>query len=165
MTKKTSGWYLLSPEDYNKVFDYLSNKYPKLFIKDEVFVFKKGVNHDIFHDTELKFSKTVIRKFLKLYTEQKKYVELHIENTPRYDLEGNEAGFVTKEDVESLAKKRQEIKKQLAAKKSKKLEQKKYNKTSKESKSNNQDSKPESVSTNNHKSKLGLNIKIGNKNE
>ena len=165
MTKKTSGWYLLSPEDYNKVFDYLSNKYPKLFIKDEVFVFKKGVNHDIFHDTELKFSKTVIRKFLKLYTEQKKYVELHIENTPRYDLEGNEAGFVTKEDVESLAKKRQEIKKQLAAKKSKKLEQKKYNKTSKESKSNNQDSKAESVSTNNHKSKLGLNIKIGNKNE
>ena len=165
MTKKTSGWYLLSPEDYNKVFDYLSNKYPKLFIKDEVFVFKKGVNHDIFHDTELKFSKTVIRKFLKLYTEQKKYVELHIENTPRYDLEGNEAGFVTKEDVESLAKKRQEIKKQLAAKKSKKLEQKKYNKTSKENKSNNQDSKAESVSTNNHKSKLGLNIKIGNKNE
>ena len=165
MTKKTSGWYLLSPEDYNKVFDYLSNKYPKLFIKDEVFVFKKGVNHDIFHDTELKFSKTVIRKFLKLYTEQKKYVELHIENTPRYDLEGNEAGFVTKEDVESLAKKRQEIKKQLAAKKSKKLEQKKYNKTSKERKYNNQDSKVESVSTNNHNSKLGLNIKIGNKNE
>lgn len=165
MNKKTNRWYLLSPEDYNKVFDYLSKKYPKLFIKDEVFVFKKGVNQDIFHDVELKFSKTVIRKFLKLYTEQKKYLELHIENTPRYDLEGNKVGFVTKEDVESLAKKRQEIKKQLAAKKSKKLEQKKYNKTSKESKSNNQDSKPESVNTNNHKSKLGLNIKIGNKNE
>ena len=66
---------------------------------------------------------------------------------------------------ESLAKKRQEVKKQLAAKKSKKLEQKKYNKTSKERKYNNQDSKVESVSTNNHKSKLGLNIKIGNKNE
>jgi len=165
MTKKTSRWSLLSPEDYNKVFDYLSNKYPKLFIKTEVFVFKKGVNHDIFNDTELKFSKTVIRKFLKLYTEQKKYVELHIENTPRYDLEGNEAGFVTKEDVESLAKKRQEIKKQLAAKKSKKLEQKKHNKTRKESTSNNQNSKAESVNTNNHNSKLGLNIKIGNKNE
>ena len=64
-----------------------------------------------------------------------------------------------------LQKKRQEIKKQLDAKKSKKLEQKKYNKTSKENKSNNQDSKPELVNTNNHKSKLGLNIKIGNKNE
>ena len=55
--------------------------------------------------------KAQCRKFLKLYTEQKKYVELHIENTPRYDLEGNKAGFVTKEDVESLAKKLQEIKK------------------------------------------------------
>ena len=63
------------------------------------------MNHDIFNDVELKFSKTIIRKFLKLYTEQKKYVELHIENTPRYDLEGNKVGFVTKEDVESLAKK------------------------------------------------------------
>ena len=72
---------------------------------------------------------------------------------------------MTKEDVESLAKKRQEIKKQLAAKKSKKLEQKKYTKISKESKSNTQDNKPESVNTNNHKSKIGLNIKISSKNE
>ena len=165
MKKEAKNWHLLSPEDYNKVFDYLSKKYPKLFIKDEVFVLKKGVHQDIFHDTELEFSKTVIRKFLKLYTEQKKYIELHIENTSRYDLEGNEVGLITKEDVESLAKKQDEIKKQIALKKHKKLEQKKYNKTSKESKSNNQDSKPESVSANNHKSKLGLNIKIGNKNE
>ena len=157
MKKEAKNWHLLSPEDYNKVFDSLSKKYPKLFIK--------GVHQDIFHDTELEFSKTVIRKFLKLYTEQKKYIELHIENTSRYDLEGNEVGLITKEDVESLAKKQDEIKKQIALKKHKKLEQKKYNKTSKESKSNNQDSKPESVNTNNHKSKLGLNIKIGNKNE
>jgi sRNA-binding protein len=158
-------WHLLSPENYNKVFDVLSQRYPKFFTRGKVFIFKKGIHRDIFNDEELKFSKTVIRKFFKLYTEQKKYVELHIENTPRYDLEGNKVGFVTKEDVESLAKKRQEIKKQLAAKKSKKLEQKKYNKTRKESTSNNQDSKAESVNTNNNKSKLGLNIKIGNKNE
>ena len=105
MKKEAKNWHLLSPEDYNKVFDYLSKKYPKLFIKDEVFVLKKGVHQDIFHDTELEFSKTVIRKFLKLYIEQKQYAALHVENTSRYDLEGNEVGLVTKEDVESLAKK------------------------------------------------------------
>ena len=165
MKKEVKNWHLLSPEDYNKVFYYLSKKYPKLFIKDKVFVFKKGVNRDIFNDTELEFSKTVIRKFLRLYSEQKKYVELHIENTSRYDLEGSEVGLITKEDVESLAKRQDEIKKQIALKKNKKLEQKKYTKISKESKSNTQDNKPESVNTNNHKSKIGLNIKISSKNE
>ena len=94
MKKEVKNWHLLSPEDYNKVFDSLSKKYPKLFIKDKVFVFKKGVHRDIFNDTELEFSKTVIRKFLKLYTEQKKYVELHIENTPRYDLEGYQTTII-----------------------------------------------------------------------
>jgi len=165
MNKQSKNWHLLSPEDYNKVFDALSQKYPKLFIKDKVFILKKGVHRDIFNDTQLEFSKTVIRKFIKLYTEQKKYIKLHIENSPRYDLEGNESDFVTKEDIESLAKKQEEIKKQIALKKNKKLEQKKYNKANKESKSNNQDNKLESVNANNQKSKLGLNIKVENKNE
>jgi len=134
MKKEAKNWHLLSPEDYNKVFDCLSKKYPKLFIKDEVFILKKGVHRDIFNDTELEFSKTVIRKFIKLYTEQKKYIELHIENTPRYDLEGNKGDFVTKEDVESLAKKQEEIKKQIALKKSQKLN--KRERINKESKFN-----------------------------
>ncbi len=110
-------WHLLSPENYNKVFDVLSQRYPKFFIRGKVFIFKKGIHRDIFNDEELKFSKTVIRKFLRLYAEQKEYMKLHIENTARYDLEGNEAGIVTKEDVESLAKTQEEIKKQIALKK------------------------------------------------
>ena len=73
-------------------------------MRSKVFIFKKVIHRDIFNDEELKFSKTIIRKFLRLYAEQKEYVKLHIENTVRYDLEGNEAGIVTKEDVESLAK-------------------------------------------------------------
>jgi hypothetical protein len=31
-------WHLLSPDDYTKVFDFLSTKYPKFFIKKEIFV-------------------------------------------------------------------------------------------------------------------------------
>jgi len=164
MTKKTSGWYLLSPEDYNKVFDYLSNKYPKLFIKDGVFLLKKGLHQDIFNGGELEFSKTVIRKFLQLYTEKAKYIELHIENTPRYDLEGKEAGLVTKEDVVGLAKKKEEIKQQFALKKKKKSEKKKFDGANKEGEPKNSSKKLEAENTNSKKPKLGLNIKVGNKN-
>ena len=163
MKDKANKWHLLSPEDYDKVFDNLSRKYPKLFIKDKVFVLKKGVHQDIFNGSELEFSKTIIRKFIKLYTEQNKYAELHIENTPRYDLEGNESGLVTKEDIESLAKKKEEIKKQIALKKIKKLEKKKSNNADKKDKTkdNNEKLEPENL---NKKPKLGLNIEAGNDN-
>ncbi len=90
--------------------------------------------------------------------------------TSRYDLEGIEAGIVTKEDVESLAKTQEEIKKQIALRKSKKLEQKKHYKPNKGSKPNNKDNKLElldahSVNTNGDKPKLGINFKVENKNE
>jgi len=163
-------WHLLSPENYNKVFDVLSQRYPKFFMRSKVYIFKKGIHRDIFNDKELKFSKTIIRKFLRLYAEQKEYVKLHIESAARYDLEGNEAGIVTKEDVESLAKTQEEIKTQIALKKSKKLEQKKHYKPHKESKPNNQDNKLElvdvnAVNVNGDKAKLGINFKVENKNE
>ena len=163
-------WHLLSPENYNKVFDVLSQRYPKFFMRGKVFIFKKGIHRDIFNDEELKFSKTIIRKFLRLYAEQKEYIKLHIESAARYDLEGNEAGVVTKEDVESLAKTQEEIKKQIALRKSKKLEQKKHYKPNKESKPSNQDNKLElvdanAVSTKGDKAKLGINFKVENKNE
>ena len=156
-------WHLLSPENYNKVFDVLSQRYPKFFTRGKVFIFKKGIHRDIFNDEELKFSKTVIRKFLRLYAEQKGYTKLHIENTARYDLECNEAGIVTKEDVESFAKTQEEIKKQIAVKKSKKLEQKKHNDPN--NKPNNQDNKLELVDANGNKPKLSINFKVENNNE
>ena len=41
MNIKQNDWHLLSPEDYNKVFDALSQKYPKLFIKGKSFNIKE----------------------------------------------------------------------------------------------------------------------------
>ena len=164
MKDKSKKWHLLSPEDYDKVFSTLSSKYPNLFIKDKVFVLKKGLHQDIFNSGELEFSKTVIRKFLKIYTEQAKYIVLHIENTPRYDLEGQEAGLVTKEDIVGLTKKKKEIKKQLALKKKKKSVKKKFDGASKEGKPKNSSKKLEAANANGKKPKLGLNIEAGNKN-
>ena len=120
--KKGKNHFLLSSEEYNKVFKALSQKYPKLFMEDKVLIFKKGIHEDIFDAGDLTFSKSVIRKFLRLCTEKPKYRELHKENVPRYDLEGNEVGVVTKEDMESLKKQQEKIKKIIAAKKLKKQE-------------------------------------------
>ena len=39
-------WHLLSPENYNKVFDVLSQRYPKFFMRGKVFIFKKGIHRD-----------------------------------------------------------------------------------------------------------------------
>ena len=117
--KKGRAYFLLTDEEYKKVFEELSDKYPKLFIKDRVLIMKKGIHRDIFDDSGLRFSKTMIRKFLQLYSEKMKYRELHIENTPRYDLEGKKVGAVTKEDVESLRRQQEEIKKVIAAKRGK----------------------------------------------
>ena len=125
--KKGKNYFLLSNEEYNKVFKSLSQKYPKLFIEDKVLLFKTGIHKDIFDAADLVFSKSVIRKFLRLYTTKPQYKELHKENTSRYDLEGNEVGVVTKEDMESLKKQREEIKKTIAAKKLKKQELKNKN--------------------------------------
>ena len=99
---------------------------------------KRGVHKDIFNGSELAFSKTVIRKFLKIYTAKKKYRELHIENTPRYDLEGNKVDIITKEDVELSKKQQEEIKKSVEAKRRKKQELK-NNKNRGENNPNNQD--------------------------
>ena len=153
MNIKQNDWHLLSPEDYNKVFDALSQKYPKLFIKDKSFIFKKGIHRDIFNNGGFDFNKTVIRKFLQLCIEKKEYRELHIENTPRYDLKGNKAGIVTKEDVELYAKTQEEIKKR--------IEQKRSNKLAREQnlvKISDQGVKLKSTNTNCSKPKLGLKI-------
>ena len=50
MKEESKRCHLLPPEDYNKVFDVLSHKYPKFFIEGKVFIFKKGIDRDIFND-------------------------------------------------------------------------------------------------------------------
>ncbi len=104
MNIKQNDWHLLPPEDYDKVFDALSQKYPKLFIRDKSFIFKKGIHRDIFNNGGLDFNRTVIRKFLQLCIEKKEYRELHIENTPRHDLEGNIVALLQKKMLNYISR-------------------------------------------------------------
>jgi sRNA-binding protein len=153
MNIKQNDWHLLFPEDYDKVFDVLSQKYPKLFIRDKSFIFKKGIHRDIFNNGGFDFNRTVVRKFLQLCIEKKEYRDLHIDNTPRYDLEGNKVGIVTKEDVELYAKTQEEIRKRIEQKQSNKLAREKNL-----AKISDKSVKLKSTNTNYSKPKLGLKI-------
>jgi ProP effector len=75
----------------------LSDKFPKVFLKDEIKVLKVGIYKDIKKATDL--SSTEINKFLYKYCNSKAYKEAHMEGTPRYDLNGNIAGTVTAEEA------------------------------------------------------------------
>ena len=121
---------IISPKRYEEVYNKISSKYPKLFNKQEVKLLKTGIRKEIIADGNLKITKSQLAKFLKVYCTSSKYKELHVENAKRYDLEGNEAGVVTKEQIEGLVKlreetrKKRELKKQRYEKLSKKQEEK-----------------------------------------
>ena len=121
---------IISPERYEEAYNKLSSKYPKLFNKQEVKLLKTGIRKEIIADGNLKITKSQLAKFLKVYCTSSKYKELHVENAKRYDLEGNEAGVVMKEQIEGLVKlreetrKKRELKKQRYEKLAKKQEEK-----------------------------------------
>ena len=97
---------------YNKVFNELSKHYPKLFIKDKPLLLKVEIHRDIFKDYKLSVSKREVRKFLHRYVNSKTYQALHIENAARYDLLGEESGVVTKENLDLMAKRKEESQKE-----------------------------------------------------
>jgi sRNA-binding protein len=82
---------------YQITLKTLSDKFPKVFIKDEVRILKVGIYKDIKKATDLKSAE--INKFLYEYCNSEAYKEAHMEGTPRYDLNGNIAGTVTAEEA------------------------------------------------------------------
>ena len=102
---------IISPEQYEEAYNELSSKYPKLFNKEDIKLLKVGIRRDIIANSNLTISNSQLTKFLKVYCTSNKYKELHIENAKRYDLEGNESGIVTKEQIEGLLKLKEEAKK------------------------------------------------------
>ena len=130
MDQKVKKDQLLSSEDYNKIFNILAHEYPKLFNKQDVKLLKVGIRKEILANDNLRINKKQLSEFFKLYCTSKEYKELHVENAKRYDLEGNESGVVTKEQIEGLVelkeetKKKRELKKQRQQELAKKQEEK-----------------------------------------
>ena len=108
---------IISPEKYEETYDELSSKYPKLFNKQDIKLLKVGIRKEIITNGNLTISNSQLTRFLKVYCISNKYKGLHVENAKRYDLEGNESGVVTKEQIEDLVKLREETKKKRKLKK------------------------------------------------
>lgn len=87
-------------KEYNQMFNVLSAKYPKLFIKNSPKLLQINIHKDILNDNTFKISSMKLRKFLHRYVRQKKYMALYEEHASRYDLQGNKVAVISIQDIE-----------------------------------------------------------------
>ena len=80
---------------------------------------KIKIHEDIISGGNVTFSLFELRRFFFRYCNTIEYRKLHKEDGIRYDLDGNEAGKVTKHQVEAKNKRREELKKKWEALQSK----------------------------------------------
>jgi len=91
---------LLTPEEYLVILKHLQTTYPKCFpAKTTPLPLAVGIHKQLLASEELPFAKVKIRRFLKRYTGSKKYRQNLIIGNPRVDLQGNQIGMVTEEEV------------------------------------------------------------------
>jgi sRNA-binding protein len=91
---------LLTPEEYLVILKHLQTTYPKCFpAKTTPLPLAVGIHKQLLASEELPFAKVKIRRFLKRYTTSKEYRRNLIIGSPRVDLQGNQIGLVTEEEV------------------------------------------------------------------
>ena len=91
---------LLTPEEYLVILKHLQTTYPKCFpAKTTPLPLAVGIHKQLLASEELPFAKVKIRRFLKRYTTSKEYRRNLIIGSPRVDLQGNQIGMVTEEEV------------------------------------------------------------------
>ncbi len=111
--------------EYRIILNFLIRKFPLVFGWKNVVVLKVGILNDIL-EHDIGISRNKLNNFLQAYCNKRLYRELHVEGTARYDLNGNEAGVVTKEHVEG---------KQANLEKARQIREEKMKKSTEESKS------------------------------
>ena len=92
---------LLTHEEYLAILEYLQKTYPKCFpvSNTPLLPLAVGIHKQLLASEELPFAKVKIRRFLKRYTRSKEYRRNLIIESPRVDLQGNQIGIVTEEEV------------------------------------------------------------------
>lgn len=108
-----------------EVIDYLIEKLPNCFFKENAKPLKIGILNDLVEalKEENKYSKTAIRHGIQLYTKSWDYLGSCVEGATRIDINGNEAGTVSAEHA-AYAKKTMEDSKKASEKKQKEKAQK-----------------------------------------
>ena len=95
----TQAKILLTPEEYSAILKYLQKTYPKCFAPINPLPLAVGIHKQLLVSEGLPFAKVKIRRFLKRYTTSKEYRRNLIIGSPRVDLQGNQIGLVTEEEV------------------------------------------------------------------
>jgi predicted transposase/invertase (TIGR01784 family) len=92
---------LLTHEEYLAIVEYLQKNYPKCFPARNTppLPLALGIHKQLLASEGLPFAKVKIRRFLKRYTRSKEYRRNLIIGSPRVDLQGNQTGTVTEEEV------------------------------------------------------------------
>lgn len=90
---------LLTPQEYSSILEHLQTTYPKCFVPVNPLPLAVGIHKQLLLSTGLPFAKVKIRRFLKRYTRSKEYRRNLIIRSPRIDLQGNQVGVVTEEEV------------------------------------------------------------------
>lgn len=95
---------LLTPEEYLVILEYLQKNYPKCFSARNThpLPLALGIHKQLLVNEGLPFAKVKIRRFLKRYTRSKEYRKNLIIGSPRVDLQGNQIGVVTEEEVDRV---------------------------------------------------------------
>lgn len=102
---------LMSKDKYQEIFNHFNNKYPKCF-KTEVAPLKIGIHEDLWrNDLDDKITKTVIRKFLHIYSHKKDYKKSMVLGANRIDLNGDIVSSVTEKEIEYILFKQKNNKK------------------------------------------------------
>jgi sRNA-binding protein len=91
----------------------LQVNYPKDFPANEIKLLKVAIHSDIKKEAKLEVSNKEVSRFFYWYCNTKDYVALHLENAPRYDLQGEKMGLVTSEQIEAKNKEIAKIKERI----------------------------------------------------
>ena len=95
----TQAMILLTLEEYSAILKHLQKTYPKCFAPINPLPLAVGIHKQLLVSEGLPFAKVKIRRFLKRYTTSKEYRRNLIIGSPRVDLQGNQIGLVTEEEV------------------------------------------------------------------
>lgn len=95
----TQAKILLTLEEYSAILKHLQKTYPKCFAPINPLPLAVDIHKQLLVSEGLPFAKVKIRRFLKRYTTSKEYRRNLIIGSPRVDLQGNQIGLVTEEEV------------------------------------------------------------------
>lgn len=95
---------LMDKKYFIAILNQFREEFPKAFPLKSFVILKKGIDLDLHNNSTLNISRTKLRLFLRVYTLSPGYKKAHTIGAKRYNLNGEIAGEVTKEEFDTCSK-------------------------------------------------------------